>query len=454
MDIFLTNTLTRRKDKFEPGDPTRVTLYVCGPTVYNFAHIGNARPAVAFDVLFRLLRLAFGVDHVVYARNLTDIDDKIIAAAQASGEAIETLTARYTEAYQADMAALGVLPPTVQPRATEHIEGMLHLIEELVAKEAAYQGPSGVWFCVGADPDYGKLSRRAQEDLLAGARVDAESDKRSPSDFALWKSAKAGEPFWNSAYGDGRPGWHIECSAMIRAVLGETIDIHAGGLDLIFPHHENEIAQSETATGKPLARTWLHNGYLDMDGEKMSKSLGNVVLARDLLTDWNGEVVRWALLSGHYRAPLEWNRSLLEQSKAALDRLYGALRRLGAIEPDPAAAPEPVLAALCDDLNTPAAMAELFALATAANKSEEPSEQAAIKGRLLAAGALLGFLQGAPSAWFTAGDDAEEIEALVQQRVAARHAKAWAEADRLRGLLAERGVEVMDNPTGSTWRRR
>ena len=289
MDIQLTNTLTRAKEVFSPADPGRVTMYVCGPTVYNYAHIGNARPPVAFDVLFRLLRMTYGAEQVIYARNFTDIDDRIIARAAELNEPIEALTNRYADIYRADMAALGNLPPTLEPRATGHIDGMCTIIGTLLDKGAAYKAQSGVWFCVANDADYGKLSRRSQDDMLAGTRVEAHDDKRHPSDFALWKTAKPGEPSWDAPFGAGRPGWHIECSAMIAATLGETIDIHAGGIDLIFPHHENEIAQSETASGKPLARVWLHNGFLDMAGEKMSKSLGNVVLANELLEDWPGE---------------------------------------------------------------------------------------------------------------------------------------------------------------------
>lgn len=454
MDLYLTNTLTRAKERFVPADPKRVTMYVCGPTVWNYAHIGNARPPVVFDVLFRLLRATYGEGAVIYARNFTDIDDRIISRAAELGESIDTLTARYTDIYRADMAALGNLKPTLEPTATGHIGPMCEIIGALLDKGAAYKGSSGVWFCVAEDADYGKLSRRTQDEMLSGTRVEAEDDKKHPSDFALWKSAKPGEPAWDSPFGRGRPGWHIECSAMIRANLGETIDIHGGGIDLIFPHHENEIAQSESASGKPLARYWMHNGFLDMDGEKMSKTLGNVVLINDLAKEWPGEVLRWALLSAHYRAPLNFSRELLEQSKASLDRLYTALRRLKDVEVDPdVGPPEAFLAALGDDLNTPEAMASLFGLATEANKSDKPNEQELLKSKLLAAGALMGVLQGDPDAWFRSGDNVDEVDRLVAERVAARQAKNWAEADRLRQVLAGMGVEVMDNPGGSTWKR-
>lgn len=454
-ELFLTNTMSREKERFTPADPARVTMYVCGPTVYNYAHIGNARPFVVFDVLFRLLRHLFGEKAVIYARNFTDIDDRIIERAGARGETLAVFTQRYIDALHADLEALGNLAPTMEPRATGHVEHMCALITRLIDKGAAYRGESGVWFCVAADGDYGKLARRNQDELLAGARVEAEADKRHPSDFALWKATKPGEPAWDAPFGAGRPGWHIECSAMIKANLGDTIDIHAGGLDLIFPHHENEIAQSETANEAPLARYWLHNGFLTMDSEKMSKSLGNVALVHDLRQDHPGEVLRWALLSGQYRAPLDFTRSLLDQTKAGLDRLYGALWRLDDVTPLAGVeAPDAFVEALLDDLNTPKAIAELFALASAANKAMTKPDQAVAKAQLLAAGALMGVLQGDAQAWFKAGaPDADAIEALVTERAAAREAKNWGEADRLRNVLTARGIEVLDGAKGSRWRR-
>jgi cysteinyl-tRNA synthetase len=451
--LFLTNTLSGAKEAFAPADPKRVTMYVCGPTVYDHAHIGNMRPVVAFDVLFRLLRHIYGADAVVYGRNFTDIDDRIILKARDQGVALESITGRYTESYLANTDALGALRPTHMPRATAHVGGMIGLIDKLIACGCAYRAGSGVYFAVAADDDYGKLSGRTPDEA-AQARIEGEDDKRAAADFALWKAAKPGEPAWEAPFGAGRPGWHIECSAMIAAELGETIDIHAGGIDLVFPHHENEIAQSESASGKPLARYWLHNGFLDFSGEKMSKSLGNVVLPHELLEDWPGEVLRWALLSAHYRAPLEWNRALLEQAKASLDRLYGALDRVWAAADLDVAPPAGVMDALCDDLSTPRALAALFALASEANKSDDRATHARLKAEMIAGGALLGLLQANPKDWFGAGDaDAAEIDALVAARVAARAAKNWAEADRLRAALAGRGVEVMDGPGGSTWRR-
>jgi cysteinyl-tRNA synthetase len=456
MDIRLHNTLTREKQVFSPQNPQRVTMYVCGPTVYSYAHIGNARPPVAFDVLFRLLRHRYGEDHVVYAANITDVDDRIIAAAAETGRPIAEITALYERVYREDMAALGVIEPSFRPHATEHIGGMIAVIEQLVAKGHAYQGQNGVLFHVPSMPDYGKLSRQPRDEIVAGARVEVDGGKRDPADFALWKAAKPGEPKearWASPFGEGRPGWHIECSAMAKATLGETIDIHAGGIDLIFPHHENEIAQSECAHGKPMARYWLHNGFLDIDSEKMSKSLGNVKLVHDLLKHYDGETMRFALMSAHYRQPLDWTEALLAQAKATLDRLYNALRRMKDADADDVQPPAAVLAALCDDLNTPEALAELSALATEANKSEM-LDWPRIKGGMLAAGRLLGLLQRDPDDW-ARGDaaEAQRIDALVAARVASRKAKDFAEADRIRKQLAAEGVEIMDGPDGSTWRK-
>ncbi len=456
MDIRLHNTLTREKQVFSPQNPQRVTMYVCGPTVYSYAHIGNARPPVAFDVLFRLLRLKYGADHVVYAANITDVDDKIIAAAAETGRPIGEITALYERIYREDIGALGVIEPTMRPHATEHIEGMIAIIGELVAKGHAYQGKDGVLFHVPSMADYGKLSGRNRDEMIAGARVEVDGGKRDPADFALWKAAKPNEPKearWDSPWGEGRPGWHIECSAMAKAVLGETLDIHAGGLDLIFPHHENEIAQSECAHGQPMACYWLHNGFLSMDSEKMSKSLGNVKLIHDLLKHYDGETMRLALMSAHYRQPLDWTESLLDQSKATLDRLYNALRRMKDVDAANTGAPEGVLSALCDDLNTPLALAELSALATEANKSEM-HDWPRMKGLMLAAGDLLGLLQRDPDEWARGDEsDAARIDAAVAARVAARKAKDFAEADRIRKQLAAEGIEIMDGPDGSTWRR-
>ncbi len=452
--LFLTNSLTRAKEAFAPQDPNRVTMYVCGPTVYNYAHIGNARPVVVFDVLFRLLRHLFGPDKVVYARNITDIDDRIIEAHRVTGEPITEITRRYAAIYQADMRALGALDPTYQPYATDHVPGMIDMIERLVDRGNAYPCTSGVNFHVPSMADYGKLARRDRDEQIVGARGDPATDKRDPADFALWKAAKPGEPFWESPWGRGRPGWHIECSVMAAATLGETLDIHGGGIDLLFPHHENEIAQSECANARPLARYWLHNGFLDMSGEKMSKSLGNVLLVHDLAASWPGEVLRFALMSAHYRAPLDWTPSLLEQCRITLDGWYRALARLSVVDAQPSA-PETVVEALCDDLNTPRAIAAVAGLVTEANKAGADTGKRAAKAALLGAGALLGLLQQDPVAWLRGGhDDADtaRIDALVEARVAARKAKDWAKADQLRNQLTDLNVVVEDGPQGSTWR--
>jgi cysteinyl-tRNA synthetase len=485
MQISLTNTLTRRKEPFAPADTKRVTIYVCGPTVYSYAHIGNARPPVVFDVLFRLLRRTYGEGAVIYARNYTDIDDKIIAAAKAAGQPIEAITEKFARIYEEDMAALGVLEPTLKPRATAHVDDMIALIAQLIEMGAAYKVESGVYFAVAKDNDYGKLSGRTQDELKAGARVEGEDDKRHPSDFALWKTSKPGEPSWEAPFGQGRPGWHVECSAMIEKELGSPIDIHGGGVDLIFPHHENEIAQSETAHGHALARVWMHNGFLTMDREKMSKSLGNIVTVHELLQQgWQGETIRWALLSAHYRAPLDWSEDLLRQAKASLDRLYQTLREANDMlanwsgDPGFPTSSESVLAeqaafsdsklrrlndALCDDLNTPEAIAELSTLRAgleAARKRapERPHELQIVANHrhaLLEGGAWLGFLQQDPEAWLRGPrDDSAEIDAMVAERFEARKRKDFAEADRIRDALSARGVEVMDGPSGSTWRRK
>ncbi|MBK8197417.1 MAG: cysteine--tRNA ligase [Acidobacteria bacterium] len=460
MTLRLHDTAARAKRVFTPQDPSRVTVYVCGPTVYNYSHIGNARPPIVFDVLRRLLMRKYGAAAVVFARNITDIEDKIIKASLETGQPISAITKKYAEIYNADMLALNVLPPTIEPWATGHVAEMIEIIQSLVRKDYAYVGKDGVWFSVAAMPDYGKLSGRKLEDNEDGARVEPGEDKRAPADFALWKFAKPGEPedaIWDSPWGRGRPGWHIECSAMAAKHLGRTLDIHAGGIDLQFPHHENEIAQSECAHGEVMANYWLHNGFLDMGGEKMSKSLGNVVLIHDLLEEWPGEVIRFAMLSGHYRAPLDWTPELLKQAKTTLDRIYGALRRVWAAEGGRATY-RGVIEALEDDLNTPEALAALSAIASAANTAADQNDQEmmqATRADMLVAGELLGLLTKTPKQWEQGGDtdEAARIDALVAARVAARTAKDWAEADRIRKALAEEGIEIMDGAGGSTWRR-
>jgi cysteinyl-tRNA synthetase len=457
-EIELFNTLTHEKVRFMPINSERVTLYVCGPTVYNYAHIGNGRCFVAFDTLFRLLRLIYGPDHVIYARNITDVDDKINAAAASAGVRISDITEKYAAIYRQDMASLGALAPTLEPKVTGHMDDIIAMVTALIDRGHAYQTPDGIYFHVPSMPDYGQLSGRNLEDNQAGARVDVDSHKRDPADFALWKAAKPGEPFWDAPFGAGRPGWHIECSAMIEANLGLTIDIHGGGHDLIFPHHENEIAQSQCAHGgTKLANIWMHNGFLTMNSEKMSKSLGNVDLVHTLLERWPGEALRLALLSAHYRAPLDWTDELILQSVKTLDRLYRALDRVWSERTDPVA-PDSILAALCDDLNTPKALAELAMLARKANKAESFEDRKRAKAELLGAGQLLGILEQEPAAWLSRGGDTSDdnetaqINALVHARLEARGARNWAEADRLRAELAARGVEVTDSKDGPSWR--
>jgi len=456
MALALYNTLTRKKEAFEPLEPDRVRMYVCGPTVYDFAHIGNARPFVVFDLLYRMLKRRY--KRVVYVRNITDVDDKIIDAAREGGEPIEALTARTTAAFHADMAALGVLRPDVEPRATEHIREMIAMIERLIATSHAYMADGHVLFSVPSKPDYGKLSHRNRDEMIAGARVEVAPYKRDPADFVLWKPSTPDQPGWASPWGRGRPGWHIECSAMSEAHLGETFDIHAGGLDLVFPHHENEIAQSECAHGKPFVRYWLHNGYLLVNGEKMAKSLGNFVTVRQLLEEGiPGEVLRLVLLGTHYRQPLDFTRAAVEQARQTLDRLYGALREKQGVDVEPAVdVPESVMEALEDDLNTPLAIARIHELATELNKSPGRRAQVPLKRGLLAAGKLLGLLQQEPEAWFkgaAAADDVAEIERRIAARAAARQARNFAEADRIRAELAARGILLEDTPQGTIWRK-
>jgi len=455
MTLRLYDTMTRDKRPFVPVDPARVTMYVCGPTVYNYAHIGNARPVVVFDVLFRLLRRLYGEDHVLYAANITDVDDKINLKAAQEGVPIGVITARYLDAYHADMSALGALRPTFEPRATATMDAIIAMIGRLIQANAAYAAEGHVLFNTQSYSDYGKLSGRSLDDMIAGARVEVAPYKQHPADFVLWKPSKPGEPVWESPFGPGRPGWHIECSAMIEQTLGLPIDIHGGGNDLIFPHHENEIAQGICADhADAYANYWLHNGFLNMGERKMSKSLGNVQLVHELIAHTPGEALRWALLASHYRQPLAWTDEGVDQAKSALDSLYGALARAGDVEA-PRSEPSPMfMEALFDDLNTPKANAELFAIARRL-ETGDGAERARAKGELLASGALLGFLQGDPQAWFQGGADVAltaRIEALIARRIAARAAKDWASADLIRAELTDLNVEVMDNATGATWK--
>ncbi len=457
MSLKLYNTMSARKETFEPLVADTVTMYVCGPTVYNLAHIGNARPVVVFDTLFRLLQTEYAT--VVYARNITDIDDKIIIAAREGQRSIESITNEYTIKYREDMAQLNALPPTLEPHATHNIDAMIALTRTLLEKGHAYESQGHVLFAVQSMSDYGKLSKRALDDMLAGARVEVADYKRHPGDFVLWKPAADEDPGWDSPWGRGRPGWHLECSAMIRAHLGDTIDIHGGGRDLIFPHHENEIAQSRCAHGGDYVRYWMHNAYLDIDGEKMSKSLGNFRTVRDLLQSYRGEVLRFALLSAHYRTPLNFSAELLEQAQATLDSLYSTLREVKDIDVDMDVrlADEPFYQALNDDLNTPIAIAEIHALAKQLHKSR-PDEKVALKARMLAAGNLLGILEQDPTQWLQGADSAdaisaEAIEALIKERHEAKLAKNFARADEVRAALLEQGVVLEDSREGTQWRR-
>ena len=469
MSLHLYNTLTRRLEAFFPLDSACPTMYLCGPTVYNYVHIGNARGPVLFGVLAALLRRRYGA--VRYARNITDVDDKINAAAAAAGVPIAVITDRYAAAYREDMAALGVATPDLEPEATAHIAQIIAMIQRLIASAHAYAAGGHVLFAVGSFPAYGALSRRAREDMLAGARVEVAPYKRDPGDFVLWKPSTPDLPGWNSPWGRGRPGWHIECSAMAEAHLGKTIDIHAGGIDLQFPHHENEIAQSQCAHGgAPFARFWLHNGMLNLGGAKMSKSVGNIERLRDLLQRHPAEALRHALLSAHYRQPLDWSDALIEQSVRTLDRLYGTLRDLKTLCPEAVdvTIPDEIEQALDDDLNTPAALAVLAEYArearTACSKfvrsdslPEDREDVRLHKARLIGAGAALGLLQQQPAAWFAKGagtaDDAH-IHALIDERAEAKKNRDFARSDAIRDQLAAEGILLEDTAQGVRWVRK
>ncbi len=482
MALVLYNTLAREKQLFEPLTPGKVGMYVCGPTVYDYAHVGNARPAVIFDVLCRLLRENF--DDVCYVRNITDVEDKIIAASDESGEAIESITARTTQAYHDDMMALGVLPPDVEPRATDHIAQMIEMIEKLIVRGHAYAAEGHVLFAVASDQNYGKLSGRNRDEMIAGARVDVAPYKKDPADFVLWKPSSESQPGWDSPWGYGRPGWHIECSAMSREYLGLTFDIHGGGRDLVFPHHENEVAQSTCAhDGTPFVRYWVHNGFVTVEGEKMSKSIGNILIVRDILKSSPGEAVRLNMLSTHYRQPLDWTSAGVERAKKSLDRWY---RAAGSAE---AATSPRVVAALEDDLNTPQAITIMHELSDAALAGDAQAA-AELKG----AGVLLGLMQQSEEAWFrdagaegvdisfmrdlgdklpeiadqlTAAMDgwdeltpeqqgdvhAQCIAMLIDLRNQSRANKDFETADIIRDVLLEGGILLEDGSGGTTWRR-
>ncbi len=451
--LQLHNTLSRRKEPFRPLEEGHVRMYVCGPTVYQRIHVGNARPLVVFDVLFRLLRQLF--PRVTYVRNITDVDDKIIAEARRAGEAIEVLTERTIAAFHEDARALLCLPPTREPRATRHIPDMIRLIERLIARGCAYAADGHVLFHVPSMPAYGRLSGRSREDQIAGARVEVAPYKRDPADFVLWKPSSGDEPGWESPWGRGRPGWHIECSAMAEHYLGVPFDIHGGGLDLVFPHHENEIAQTCCAHGlETMARFWLHNGFVTMAEEKMSKSLGNILTVGEALEIAPGEAVRFWILTAHYRAPLDFTGEALRRAKRVLDRFYLALEKAPDIddgEPDPG-----FLEALADDLNTPRALAVLHDLLGRLNRARDDEERRRIAARLRTSAALLGLLGEDPAAWLRGGEGglhAGRIEALLAQRAEARRKRDFATADRIRDELARAGIVIEDTPQGTIWRR-
>ncbi len=456
-ELRLYNTLSGEKEIFTPQDPKRVTMYVCGPTVYNYAHIGNARPVVVFDCLYRLLQARY--TGVRYARNITDIDDKIIQAAQQQGVSIEEVSREFTEKYREDMSALNALSPSIEPMATQHIAEMIALTERLIAQGHAYESGHHVLFAVESMDGYGALSGRSLDDMLAGARVEVADYKRHSGDFVLWKPSKTEEPGWDSPWGRGRPGWHLECSAMIRAHLGKSIDIHGGGRDLIFPHHENERAQSCCAYGGDFVRHWIHNAYVDMNGEKMSKSLGNARTVRELLDEYPGEVLRCALLSAQYRSPLNFSGELLDRARGTLDSLYGALRRHGGLLADTIDLQETgVYKALLDDLNTPEAFAHLHAAASTLNKSSDSAQLGRAKAELQLGAWLLGLLETDPENWFQGGGvqgglTAEDIETFIEQRVLAKQDKDFNRADQIRSELEAQGILLEDSPEGTTWRR-
>lgn len=458
--LRLYNTLEREKQEFTPINPDHVRIYACGPTVYNYAHIGNARMAVVFDVLVRVLKTLY--PKVTYVSNITDVDDKIIEAANQTGEEIDHITRKFTDIYNSDMAYLGAGQPDIQPRATEHIEDMIDMTRILIEQGHAYEEQGHVMFNVPSYKNYGVLSGRSRDEQIAGARVEVAPYKKDPADFILWKPSTDDQPGWDSPFGRGRPGWHLECSVMAEKHLGLPFDIHGGGADLKFPHHENEIAQSCCAHGheddpSSFAKYWVHNGFLTVEGEKMSKSLGNVVLVHDLIDKKvRGEVIRLTLLSAHYRQPLDWTDNAVRNSRAQLDRFYQALNDIPAADPaEEIDIPESVMNALCDDLNTPRAMAALNDLCQKANSSKDP----ALRNQLLKAGNLLGILNEDPAVWLGYGEtgangpDKEEIDALVQERQDARKSRDFGRADEIRDQLQELGIVIEDTPQGPKWRK-
>ncbi len=459
MTFTVFNTLTRQKEEFVPLDENNVRMYVCGPTVYDRAHIGNARPIIVFDTLYRLLKHLY--PKVTYVRNITDVDDKIIKRSQESGEPIGVITEKTSRFFHEDIAELNALPPDVEPRATQHIPEMIALVQKLVDNGYAYEAQGHVLFSVSKMKNYGCLSHRSMDEMIAGARVEVAPYKKEPADFILWKPSDDTQPGWDSPWGRGRPGWHLECSAMSSKYLGETFDIHGGGQDLIFPHHENEIAQSCCAFGHDFyAKYWMHNGHLMVNGEKMSKSLGNFFTIREILDQVPGEAFRLYTLGTHYHQPLNWMPDGLKQAKQVMDRFYAALRSTPAVDLTDARPDDELVEALKDDLNTPKAIAVLHSLLSALNKADDAAGQAEIKKRLIASAHMLGLLYKDPEEWFRAGTAADaqglgeaEIEALIKKRADARKAKDFATADAVRKELADKGVVIEDTPNGTQWKR-
>lgn len=459
MTLSVFNTLSRKKEEFVPIDENNVRMYVCGPTVYDRAHIGNARPIVVFDTLYRLLKFLY--PKVTYVRNITDVDDKIITRSQETGEPIDLITKRTTDLFHEDIAELNALPPDVEPRATEHIPEMIALVKSLVDQGYAYEAEGHVLFSVSQMPNYGSLSRRSMDEMVAGARVEVASYKKDPADFVLWKPSASDQPGWDSPWGFGRPGWHLECSAMSSKYLGETFDIHGGGQDLIFPHHENEIAQSCCASGKDIyANYWVHNGHLMVNGEKMSKSLGNFFTVREILDQVPGEAIRLYMLSTHYHQPLNWMDEGLKQAKQTMDRFYTALRNIPEADISDALPCAEVVDALQEDLNTPKAIARLHYLATEMNKAKTDEERDEYRKLLIASARMMGLLYHTAEEWFKwqpASQDGsiseEEIEALIQKRTEARKIKDFATSDAVRNELAAKGIVIEDTPSGTQWKR-
>lgn len=459
VEIYLHNTLKRRKEKFVPFDCSNVRMYVCGPTVYDRAHLGNAKTPVTFDVLFRLLRHVYGAEHVTYVSNITDVDDKILNKHKETGKSIREITEQTYQWYIDDMDKLNVMAPDYRPRATEYIDEMIELVKLLLANGHAYEASGHVLFSVDSMPGYGYLSGRSMKEMLAGARIEIADYKKNPADFILWKPSEAGQPGWNSPWGYGRPGWHLECSAMSSKLLGDSFDIHGGGSDLIFPHHENECAQSLCAhPHSKFAQYWVHSGMLMVDGVKMSKSLGNFYTIDQVLEKAPAEALRLLFLTTHYHQPFNFTFEGLTQAKATLDKFYNALLRVKDVPAAEEAADERVVAALADDLNTPLALTYLHEITNALNKTETENEQARLKGRLLAAAGLLGLLWQNPENWFKSGIangglDAASIEAKIAERIAAKKNKDYALADKIRNELKEQGVILEDTPSGTTWKK-